>query len=167
MKSQSWVRVSVVLLTLCGAGALLTTSSACNLASTSISSCHDSCDKMDGEKCGGTATKNQCYDDCDQATTDGISGFNDCATKSACDPSCRNKIAGFGRVPTGASSDDCTKACTKLGMCGGVAPADVNACGTSCQKNSYQFQVDCVNNNDCTTVNAQCGDPTQLGAPKK
>ena len=146
--------------------ASIASAAACNLASTSISSCHDSCDKMEGLKCSSTGTKNQCYDDCDQATTDGISGFNDCAAKAACDPSCRNKVAGFGRVPTGASADDCTKACTKLGMCGGVAPADVAACGVSCQKNSYQFQVDCVNNNACATVGVTCGDPTQLGAPK-
>jgi len=145
---------------------LLTGSTACNLSSVSNGSCHDSCDKMDAQKCGGSGNKNSCYDDCDQATTDNISNFNDCSSKSVCDPSCRNKIAAFGRVPTGASADDCTKACTKLGMCGGVAPADVTNCGINCQKAAYQFQVDCVNNNDCATVNASCGDPTQLGAPK-
>jgi hypothetical protein len=145
----------------------LSLSTACNLASTSISSCHDSCDKMDALKCGGTSAKNQCYDDCDQATTDGISGFNGCAATAACDPSCRNKVAPFGRVPTGASADQCTQACTKLGnSCGTVALADVPVCGSNCQKDAYQFQVDCVLANDCATAKTACGDPTQLGAPK-
>jgi hypothetical protein len=135
---------------------------ACNLSSTSIQSCQDSCDKMATLNC--PSGKSQCYDDCDQATTDEIQKFNGCASTAACDPSCRNDVAANGRVGGGVSGDDCNAACMKLVSCGTLASANVPTCITQCAKVAFQFQVDCVKNNDCSAQPTACGNPSQMGA---
>jgi hypothetical protein len=137
---------------------------ACNLSSTSIQSCQDSCDKMASLNCSSSSAKSQCDDDCDQATTDEIQKFNSCAPTAACDPSCRNDVAAFGRVGGGVSADDCNTACMKLSTCGTLTSAGIPMCITQCAKVAFQFQVDCIKNNDCSAQKTACGNPSQMGA---
>jgi hypothetical protein len=155
---------SRVVSVLSSAALIVAVTGACNLSSTSIQSCQDSCDKMATLNCGGSSAKSQCYDDCDQATTDGIQKFNACAPTAACDPSCRNDVAGFGRMGGGVSGDDCNAACMKLVTCGTLQAANVPTCITQCTKVAYQFQVDCLKNNDCSAQKTACGNPSQMGA---
>jgi hypothetical protein len=146
------------------AALIVAVTTACNLATTSIQSCQDSCDKMDALKCGSSSAKSQCHDDCDQATTGNIEKWNSCAPTAACDPSCRNDVAAFGRVGGGVSGDDCNAACMKLVSCSTLSNANLPTCITQCKTVAFQFQVDCFKNNDCSAQKTACGNPSQMGA---
>ncbi len=133
------------------------------VSSVDVDRCKSGCDKMKFFDCASADQQAACYNDCNNATLDQIQIFTGCAENSICDPACRTTIQpkpAAGTTPMGgggASASSCGTACDKLVMCSLIKVGDKDACLTSCQKDAYQYQIDCVNNNTCDKVMSACG----------
>ncbi len=133
-----------------------------------IDSCKDSCNKMKFFGCNSAEEQAACYSDCGGATPAQIELFTNCAGTSICDPACRTNItpkpAGGGPVTGGgATASSCGTACDKLVSCSFVKVGDKAACLGACQKEAYQYQIDCVNNTECGKIQSACGGGTSGG----
>jgi hypothetical protein len=128
-------------------------------SSQQIGSCKESCDKMKFFQCNTAEEQARCYGDCEKATSSQIELFNACAQNSVCDPSCRTNIQAAGGTTSGggASSDSCTTACDKLVSCNLIKVGDKTECLAICQKDAYQYQIDCVNATECSKLTTACG----------
>jgi hypothetical protein len=128
-----------------------------------VDRCKQSCDKMKFFDCSSAAEQARCYDDCGKATSSQIEVFTGCAENSICDPECRTTIQpkpAEGTTTTGgggATASTCTTACAKLVECSFIKVGDKAACEASCQKDAYQYQIDCVNKQSCSTMEKTCG----------
>lgn len=127
-----------------------------------VGSCKESCNKMKFFGCNSAEQQAVCYDDCSKATASQIELFTACAGTSICDPACRTNItpkpAGGGPVTgTGATPSSCSTACEKLVSCSFVKPSEKDKCLGVCQKEAYQYQIDCVNNTACGKIQSACG----------
>lgn len=116
-------------------------------------------------QCNSAEEQARCYADCEKATPSQIEVFNACAQNSICDPSCRTNIqpAGGTAGGGGASSSSCTTACDKLVSCSAIKVGDKPACLEICQKEAYQYQIDCVNATECSKLEATCGSLNETG----
>lgn len=124
--------------------------------------CKESCDKMKFFDCSSAEEQARCYADCDSATSSQIEVFTGCAENSICDPSCRTTIQPKADGQTsegggGASSSSCADACSKLVTCNAIPAAAKTACASECTAKGYQYQIDCVNNAECTEIESACG----------
>lgn len=160
-----------------GIGALFLLLAACSSTTTTNSAgsaggasgadvdrCKSSCDKMKFFDCSSAAEQAKCYDDCSKATSNQIEVFTGCAENSICDPECRTTItpkpAEGTPAPTGgggATASTCTSACAKLVECSFIKVGDKAACEAQCQKDAYQYQIDCVNKQACSAMEKACG----------
>ena len=131
-----------------------------------VDRCKTSCDKMKFFDCSSAAEQARCYDDCGKATPSQIEVFTGCAENSICDPECRTTIqpkpAEGQPAPTGggATASTCTSACAKLVECSFIKVGDKAACEAQCQKEAYQYQIDCVNKQACSAMEKACGGTT-------
>lgn len=129
-----------------------------------IDACKQGCDKMKFFNCSSAAEQARCYDDCEKATSKQIEVFTGCAQASVCDPDCRTSITPApstgGTGGTGATSDSCGTACQKLVTCSLIKVGDKDKCVDVCEKQAYQYQIDCVNSNDCDAIPKACGAST-------
>jgi hypothetical protein len=133
-------------------------------SSTEVSECKSGCDQAKFFNCSTTADLSTCYDDCNSASPAAIDKFNGCSNTSICDPTCRSLIdpapASGGTTPTGGgvAASDCQTACAKLITTCNLAPVgEMNDCISQCQSSGYQYQIDCVNNNQCSDIVSRCG----------
>ncbi len=123
-----------------------------------VSDCQTGCDQMKFFGCNSSDEQAACYGDCNTATSEQINLFVNCAHSSICDPTCRNDIAPPNPpAPTPVSASDCTSACAKAIMCSFIPVGDQAACEMQCTQSAYQYQIDCVNNNGCSMIQAACG----------
>ncbi|HVH46730.1 MAG TPA: hypothetical protein VM925_30520 [Labilithrix sp.] len=132
-----------------------------------IAGCKEACDKMKFFRCNSAEEQARCYEECEQAAPNKIELFTACAESSVCDPACRTNIkpapspvAGqpAGTVTGGgASESSCTTACKKLVGCSYIKISDEAACVTECKAEAYQFQIDCINGNECADMPKTCG----------
>lgn len=128
-----------------------------------IDGCKESCNKMKFFGCNSAEEQAACYDECGKATPSQIELFTACASTSICDPACRTNITpkppAGAPAPTGggATTTSCGTACDKLVSCSFVKGADKAACLTACEKDAYQYQIDCINNNACDKMQSACG----------
>ena len=139
-----------------------------------LNRCHAGCDKMKFFNCSSADQLSQCYSDCGAAQPAAIDVFIACAENSICDPACRTKItpppssgsssgSGGGTTSGGGcvSASSCQSACTKLITTCNLAPVgQMQACVDACQKEGYQYQIDCINNNACGDIVSRCGSST-------
>lgn len=133
-----------------------------------VGSCKESCNKMKFFGCNSAEQQAACYSDCGAANASQIELFTACAGTSICDPACRTSItpkpAGGGPVTGGgATPSSCGTACDKLVSCSFVKLGDKDRCLGVCQKEAYQYQIDCVNNTDCGKIQSACGGGTSGG----
>ncbi|CAN5924939.1 hypothetical protein BH11MYX4_BH11MYX4_55250 [soil metagenome] len=131
-------------------------------SSQQIDGCKESCNKMKFFGCNSAEQQAACYQDCGTATPSQIEVFTNCAGTSICDPACRTNItpkpAGGGPASGGgATASSCGTACDKLVACSFVKVGDKAGCLTVCQKEAYQYQIDCVNNTECGKIQSACG----------
>lgn len=135
-----------------------------------VGSCKESCNKMKFFGCNSAEEQAACYDDCGAATSAQIELFTACAGTSICDPACRTNIkpkpAPGAPAPTGggATSSSCETACDKLVGCSFVKVGEKGACVEACQKDAYQYQIDCINNNACDKMQSACGGGSSGGS---
>lgn len=126
-----------------------------------IDACKQGCDKMKFFNCSSAAEQARCYDDCDKASSKQIEVFTGCAQASVCDPDCRTSITPApstgGTGGSGASAESCGTACQKLVTCNFIKVGDKDACVDACEKQAYQYQIDCVTSNDCSAIPKACG----------
>lgn len=128
-----------------------------------VDSCKESCNKMKFFGCNSAEEQASCYDQCGKATSSQIELFTACAGTSICDPACRTNItpkpAPGEPAPTGggATPSSCATACDKLVSCSFVKVGDKPACVSACEKEAYQYQIDCINNNACDKMQNACG----------
>jgi len=128
-----------------------------------VDGCKEACNKMKFFGCNSAEQQAACYDECGKATPAQIELFTACADTSICDPACRTNITpkpAPGAPPpkgTGATASSCATACGKLVECSFIRVGDKNACVASCEKEAYQYQIDCVNNNACDKMQSACG----------
>jgi hypothetical protein len=134
-------------------------------SSQQVGQCKSGCDKMKFFDCSTAEELARCYGDCDKATPSQIEIFNACAQNSICDPSCRTNIEPAGSPTTGggATPSSCTTACDKLVTCSAIKVGDKAACLDVCQKEAYQYQIDCVNKTECSKLAATCGNVSEGG----
>lgn len=125
-----------------------------------VDSCKRSCDKMKFFDCNSAEEQARCYADCDRASSEQVKLFTGCAESSICDPACRttvqpkdNKAEGGG----GASASTCERACSKVVTCQLIPAGSEAACVRECTSKGYQYQIDCVNNAECSKITASCG----------
>jgi len=119
--------------------------------------------------CNSAEQQAACYDDCGKSTAAQIELFTACAGTSICDPACRTNItpkpAGGGPVTGGgASPSSCGTACDKLVACSFVKVGDKANCLNVCEKEAYQYQIDCVNNTECGKIQSACGGGSSGGS---
>ncbi len=133
-----------------------------------VSDCKAGCDKMKFFQCSSAADLASCYGNCDSAAPKAIEVFVACAQASICDPQCRTNIApppsagssggSSSSGGTGASAASCSQACTKLSTTCSLIPVGAQQqCVDQCTKSGYQYQIDCVVNNQCADIKARCG----------
>ena len=127
-----------------------------------VDNCKEACNKMKFFGCNTADEQAACYSDCGSASASQIEVFVNCAGTSVCDPQCRTNITpkpANGQPPSGggATESSCTTACNKLVSCSFIKVSDNAACLDSCQKDAYQYQIDCVNNTACTDIQTACG----------
>ncbi len=133
-----------------------------------LNRCHGGCDKMKFFQCSSADQLAKCYSDCDSAPPKSIDVFIACAENSICDPACRTNITpppsssssgGSGTTGGGGvSASSCQSACTKIITTCSLAPVgQMQACLDACTKNGYQYQIDCVVNNQCGDIASRCG----------
>lgn len=147
-------------------------SSGSDASADAISACKEGCDKMKFFDCSSAAELAACHDDCDAASSKQIETFTACAENSICDPECRLQIApkpedGDDGPPkgSGASESSCQSACQKLVTCNFIRVGDEDPCVAACQKEAYQFQIDCVNGNECSKLKDACGADVETDSP--
>jgi hypothetical protein len=143
-----------------------------------LNRCHGGCDKMKFFECTSAAELSKCYSDCDSAPPKSIDVFIACAENSVCDPACRTNITpapstsssgasgtAGGSGGGGVSAASCQTACTKIITTCSLAPVgQMQACVDACTKNGFQYQIDCVVNNQCGDIISRCGGTTTGGS---
>jgi hypothetical protein len=140
-----------------------TTSGGVAASAEQVDACKESCNKMKFFGCNSAEEQASCYDQCGKATPDQIQLFNACAGTSICDPACRTNItpkpAPGAAAPTGggATPSSCSTACDKLVSCSLVKVGDKSKCNEVCEKEAYQYQIDCINNTVCDKMQSACG----------
>lgn len=127
-----------------------------------VDACKEGCNKMKFFGCNSAEEQATCYDQCTKATPAQIELFTACAQTSICDPACRTNITpkpapGQPAKGTGATASSCATACDKLVSCSYVKVGEKAACVSACEKEAYQYQIDCVNNNACDKLPSACG----------
>jgi len=128
-----------------------------------VDACKEGCDKMKFFGCNSAAELSACYDDCGKASENQIDVFISCAKNSICDPQCRTSVkpapAPGAPPPTGggATPSSCTTACDKLVSCSFIKVSEKAQCVSLCEKDAYQYQIDCINNNECSKMEVACG----------
>jgi len=136
--------------------------------SSQVSQCHTGCDQMKFFNCSTAAELSRCYDDCGSAAPSKIDAFNGCSQTSICDPQCRdiieppssNGTSGATTGGGGVAASDCQTACDKLvKTCSFIPVGQESTCVSQCQQYGYQYQIDCVNNNQCSDIQKRCGAP--------
>lgn len=125
-----------------------------------VDACKRACDKMKFFQCNSAEEQARCYADCDKATPSQIELFNACAQNSICDPSCRTNIQPSGSKGTGATANSCASACDKLVTCSLIPIGAKSSCVDKCEKEGYQYQVDCAVNSACDKIESACGGGT-------
>lgn len=128
-----------------------------------VDGCKEGCNKMKFFGCNSAEEMATCYEQCGKATPAQIELFTNCAQTSICDPSCRTNITPKPTPDapppkgTGATPSSCATACDKLVSCSFVKVGEKSACVSACEKEAYQYQIDCVNNNACDKMQSACG----------
>jgi len=128
-----------------------------------VSGCKEGCDKMKFFGCNSAEEQAACYEQCGKAEPSQIELFTKCAQTSICDPACRTNITPKPAPDappvkgTGATPSSCATACDKLVTCSFIKVADKSPCVAECEKEAYQYQIDCVNNNACDKLQSTCG----------
>lgn len=134
-----------------------------------IDSCKEGCNKMKFFGCNSAEEQATCYDQCGKAAPNQIELFTACAQTSICDPACRTNItpkpaAGApARTGGGGTPSSCTTACSKLATCSFIKVGDKDACAGACEKQAYQYQIDCINNTACDKMQMACGGGMSTG----
>jgi hypothetical protein len=133
-----------------------------------IDACKESCNKMKFFGCNSAEQQAACFNECGSATPSQIELFTACAGTSICDPACRTNITpkptgGGPATGGGATPSSCGTACDKLISCSFVKVGDKGACLNACQKDAYQYQIDCVNNTECGKIQSACGGGSSSG----
>ncbi|GAC1544459.1 MAG: hypothetical protein NVS3B10_08620 [Polyangiales bacterium] len=134
-----------------------------------IDSCKAGCDKMKFFACNSAEEQAACYAECNKATPDQIQLFTACANTSICDPACRTNItpkpAAGAPAPTGSGGtpSSCSTACDKLATCSFIKVGDKDACTSACEKQAYQYQIDCINSTSCDKMQMTCGGGVSTG----
>jgi hypothetical protein len=134
-----------------------------------IDTCKTGCDKMKFFGCNSAEEQAACYEQCGKATPDQIQLFTACADTSICDPACRTNITpkpAAGAPPAtggGGTPSSCTTACNKLAMCSFIKVGEKDACAGACEKQAYQYQIDCINNTACDKMQMACGGNVSTG----
>jgi hypothetical protein len=133
-----------------------------------VSQCHSGCDQAKFFNCSDANSLSICYDDCGTAAPSAIDKFNACSQDSICDPTCRGLIDPPAKSSSsgggGVGASDCNTACNKLiTQCNFAPVGELNDCISQCQSQGYQYQIDCVNNNQCSDIQARCGSSTSGG----
>lgn len=140
-----------------------TSSSSAGATAQQVDGCKEGCNKMKFFGCNSAEEQAACYDQCTKATPAQIELFTACAQTSICDPACRTNItpkpAPSSPPPkgTGATPSSCATACDKLVSCSFVKVGEKAQCVSFCEKEAYQYQIDCVNNNACDKMQSACG----------
>jgi hypothetical protein len=130
-----------------------------------IGQCKESCDKMKFFGCNSAEEQARCYADCEAASASQIELFNGCAGNSICDPACRTSIeakAPDGTGGGGATASSCASACDKLVSCSFIPVSAKAACNSACATEGYQYQIDCVNQTACESIESACGGSTDI-----
>ncbi|MDB4942548.1 MAG: hypothetical protein JWP97_2082 [Labilithrix sp.] len=127
-----------------------------------VDACKEACNKMKFFGCNTADEQAACYSDCGTASAAAIEVFTNCAQTSVCDPACRTNITpkpSNGEAPkgTGASQSSCGTACQKLVDCSLIKLSDNAACQSACASDAYQYQIDCINNTACDSLEKTCG----------
>ena len=128
-----------------------------------IDGCKESCNKMKFFGCNSAEEQAACYNECRKATPAQIELFTACAGTSICDPACRTNItpkpAPGAPVQTGggATTSSCGTACDKLVGCSFVKVGEKPGCLSACEKDAYQYQIDCINYTACEKMQSACG----------
>lgn len=131
--------------------------------SVQVDSCKEGCNKMKFFGCNSAEEQATCYSQCGSATPAQIELFTACAQTSICDPACRTNItpkpAPGAPAPTGSGGtpSSCSTACDKLATCSFIKTGDKAKCSSLCEKEAYQYQIDCINNTACDKMQSACG----------
>ncbi len=74
-----------------------------------------------------------------------------------------NTTSHWLRTMGGVGFSSCTTACDKLAMCSFIKVGDKDACAGACEKQAYQYQIDCINNTACDKMQMACGGNVNTG----